>query len=952
MSSSDLHSAQPRASAALDPPLAAHHSQLAPARARSPPPPARVPPTEATRPSQFTADLDRGDTSLPALASAQTLPAHPSLPPPLPQLNNNAPPTANVRSADRPTLPQLSALPTLGDIMPLPQASSAAAPTTPPVNPQTQSRDLPPEGSDNGSQPMSEEDDDGGDGESEEEQAQQQSMHRRRRWRPLVECTDVPSKDELEHIVSKGEHNAEDMEYWEKKTFFPVDDPDIVPVEQGRIHFTVAYNGTKEKPNKERVMLSEIVQIGGYDWRIKFYPRGDDSSYLSCYVECVTMNRPEFEEFRDFQFLPLPQLAGEDTEPKLRSRHSVAAQIGVLMYNPSEPRVNEFQFDAHQYKRDSADYGWQKFSYEYYDSFHQRRFGQRTAILKDDTLAFTAFIQVMQDPTGCLWAHDSKADPKALYNNSLVTTGLRPFASRGPELPAMAALLHIPQFRSIIHQTRNGTRAVYLLQTFLMKMMSRKCSDGYGNIQIAEIGDAVSSLQWFAQKLVEGCEEKNASLIKSLVGTLRPEDGYVVGGNRLRTKGVHSLKEAVLTHHLPIPCTTLLTLELQRQHFDSRLRRWRKLTNKVEMDETLQIGDTEYSLYAYVTHNGGLMSNKHTLYVRPRGVGSLWYGYREGKMVALTHKQAAGTHCGSEPRKDSCKNGRASLPLRGSSDHAKEEVAYVVFYLEAGKGHFDFPEKEIWGDIPEVVAKAKLRSIAKASKVDQGNETAGYEIQAQHHRAFGSTTSGSETPQWRMDGDDVVMSDAEDNDPSSQGDPLAASAQLTRTANGHSSLCPHIITVDALGQDYYSGEKIGDMRHGSGHLITMTGDEYTGEFQHNHPHGQGTMIYAASGSTYTGAWQAGAHHGQGTLTESNGNKYVGGWEYGRKHGAFQLTGTFTDEDKSCCNICYSRDISTAFYDCGHVVACHECATKIDNCPVCRRRVLARVQLYGVRVVMD
>lgn len=764
----------------------------------------------------------------------------------------------------------------------------------------------------------------------------------------MVECSDEPSQDELDHIESKGEHSAEDVEYWERQTYFDVDDPEIQLGECGRISFTVKYNGTKENPNKERVMLSDIAHIGGYDWRIKFYPRGDNSSYLSCYVECVSMRAPGFEERQEFPTLPFPQLQGDQCE--LKKRRSVAAQIGVLMFNPSEPRVNEFQADAHQFhKQKAVDYGWQKFSYEYHDSFHQRRFGQRTAILRDDTLAFTAFIRIVHDPTGCMWEHNGKGC--STYTNSLLTTSLRPFNSQGPQLPAIAALLHIPQFRSIMYRTRSECRAISVLQTFLMKMMSRKRSDGYGTIQDHDVGDAVSSLQWFAQKVVEGCEATDADDVKGIIGSLRPEHGYAVNGNRLKTKSIRSVKEALETHPSQVQGATLLTLELERQEFDRKHRRWRKLTNRVEMDESLQLRDVTYSLYAYVTHTGGLMSNKHTLYIRPRGEGTPWYGYQDGKVVALTQKQAPGTHCGVDARKDSAKSSRSSSPFRNLPGSSKEEVAYVVFYLEDGKGHFDARDEEVWQHIPKAIKKTQTTDAKSRRK---HAVEAGPPVITEQDRPDQTclNASGSETPQWRMDGDDVVMSDAEDDETSRPADSLTVSTHLADTTSSKSQPTPCLTTIDALGQDYYHGQKLGDMRYGSGHLISMSGDEYTGDFHHDRPHGHGSMIYASSGSTYSGQWHNGTHHGHGTLTERNGNTYVGGWEFGRKHGQFTLTGTCTDEDKSTCTICYSRDMTTAFYDCGHVVACHECAARIETCPVCRKRVLARVQLFGVRVVLD
>ena len=44
-------------------------------------------------------------------------------------------------------------------------------------------------------------------------------------------------------------------------------------------------------------MKSQIVNIGGYDWQIKFYPKGNDSDYLSIYVECLNVTTKEEKKY-------------------------------------------------------------------------------------------------------------------------------------------------------------------------------------------------------------------------------------------------------------------------------------------------------------------------------------------------------------------------------------------------------------------------------------------------------------------------------------------------------------------------------------------------------------------------------------------------------------------------------------------------------------------------------
>lgn len=47
-----------------------------------------------------------------------------------------------------------------------------------------------------------------------------------------------------------------------------------------------------------------------------------------------------------------------------------------------------------------------------------------------------------------------------------------------------------------------------------------------------------------------------------------------------------------------------------------------------------------------------------------------------------------------------------------------------------------------------------------------------------------------------------------------------------------------------------------------------------------------------------------------------------------------------DNNKLCesrlCKICYSSEYNTAFFPCGHVIACTKCASSVTKCPLCRK----------------
>jgi hypothetical protein len=100
----------------------------------------------------------------------------------------------------------------------------------------------------------------------------------------------APDEDELKEIEEETEHSALDHEYWESKAFLPLEEPEYTAGESGRVHWSIdAFNGTRENPNHELVMKSEVVTIGGHQWQIKFYPKGNDTDYLSVYLECLSV---------------------------------------------------------------------------------------------------------------------------------------------------------------------------------------------------------------------------------------------------------------------------------------------------------------------------------------------------------------------------------------------------------------------------------------------------------------------------------------------------------------------------------------------------------------------------------------------------------------------------------------------------------------------------------------
>ena len=197
-------------------------------------------------------------------------------------------------------------------------------------------------------------------------------------------------------------------------------------------------------------MKSPSVLIGGYYWSIKVFPRGNDGSPLmSVYIECspypndVQTAEPskngqaDQQEPKSVLPEPLPNdtprdaASSSDTPtpadsavphvyeqgkgkqmadatpkdvPKPDLKWEVPAQILCVAYNPDEPRVNAFERGDHRFHHKTTDWGWRRFCGPW-KGLHLRAPNQRQALLRNDTLSFTAYVRtVAMGPARETWS--------------------------------------------------------------------------------------------------------------------------------------------------------------------------------------------------------------------------------------------------------------------------------------------------------------------------------------------------------------------------------------------------------------------------------------------------------------------------------------------------------------------------------------------------------------------
>jgi hypothetical protein len=525
----------------------------------------------------------------------------------------------------------------------------------------------------------------------------------------------------LREIEATTQHSALDHEYWEKKAFAPLEDPEYTPGESGRIEWLIEnYNGTRENPNRDLVMKSKPVTIGGHQWQIKFYPKGNDSDYLSVYVECLSVGGRKKKEsgggsdqkigvdaeassdesadpaFTESQHAPLPLLDSKS----LPRRRGVAAQVSVVLYNPTEPRVNYSRTCLHRFCTPSPDWGWTRFHGPHYDIPHRIR-GNRQALLRDDKLAFTGYIRLINDQTDCLWEHPSSDN----VWDSFAMTGLQAVALRdnggspdGNVVSAVISWLLFKPFRQFLYgfkcpdnEKEPLDQPKPLIAAFqkVLYLLRTQVQPGAGSVDLGDIDDA---LDWYGlseplhkfdviqvweclrTKLEDELRDTpSANILEGLFG---PKRDYTksVSSYRAPVVAVGSMQEAVnqtpeLTNSggsLP----QLLAVELERQLFETASRSYVKVLNKVTLDDHITVQGTAYTLYGFVVHKQTLQSCVYQTILRPEGPGSRWYHYsdsREGnKVTCLTQRQALAAHEGKD----------ATARVTGS-----DAIAYIAMYV-------------------------------------------------------------------------------------------------------------------------------------------------------------------------------------------------------------------------------------------------------------------------------
>ena len=484
-------------------------------------------------------------------------------------------------------------------------------------------------------------------------------------------------------------------DHWIKQVETSIDDPAFVPKEQGKYTWHLdQFHGTKENPCRERIVRSPEFTIGGYKWNIKLFPHGcEGTDYVSIYLECGGKVVSEEESWT----------AGP---------WDVAAQIGCVMYNPNEPRTHHFERASHHFETSNPDWGWVRF-YGPWQELHLRRFLEYRPMLQNDKISITAYIRVWDDPTKLLWSPKLKNGQW----DSFKQTGFRGLVADSTAFTAytsaLSLLFHCSDFNKMIAAApwddpvrqpqrkrspliQELKRTLYHWHNPEMKTGPESISGvqwlvswyGYkfdGSTDIIQIWTALSHIIALEQSNIQqpGSEDSSSStdggivLVRDRPSLMncapnpdvkeyksvqeifnQPTDNN--NNTNTNTKAWKNLFRSTTATDDNVP--GVIAIELKRSKFDTKKRKWGKLTHHIKIDQKIVVNSTSYYLRGAVIHRGELGSGDFYSVVRPQDSAN-WLKYRNAHVSYLTNKQAVDIHEG-----------------KGEGKISTDSIAYVLMY--------------------------------------------------------------------------------------------------------------------------------------------------------------------------------------------------------------------------------------------------------------------------------
>ncbi|OMJ66180.1 hypothetical protein SteCoe_37077 [Stentor coeruleus] len=121
-----------------------------------------------------------------------------------------------------------------------------------------------------------------------------------------------------------------------------------------------------------------------------------------------------------------------------------------------------------------------------------------------------------------------------------------------------------------------------------------------------------------------------------------------------------------------------------------------------------------------------------------------------------------------------------------------------------------------------------------------------------------------------------------------KGELIMADGTTIKSEWDKGNICSSNMTIDYNNSDEYCGSIQGLKKHGAGELRSKENTIYLGGFENDLYHGKGKEVLI-TGEKFTGKWDHGLKQGPGTYHDQFENVYKGTWNMDKKHGEFIIT---------------------------------------------------------------
>lgn len=432
-------------------------------------------------------------------------------------------------------------------------------------------------------------------------------------------------------------------------------------------------------------LRSEPFAVGGFNWQILVFPRGNNQEYVSVYLDAADAASlpPGWSQHAAFTL-------SMEVEPRGGEPASATAARGVS------------KDTQHTFGPNETDWGFAQFV-----PLADLDDPDRGLLRADDSVVIVASVRVRKDPND--WNYDSRAETghvglknqgATCYMNSLLQT-----------------LFHVPYFRKAVYhmpttESDEASASIPLaLQALFYKLqvapgaastedLTRSFGwdayDSFMQHDVQELNRVLcekleekmkgTSVEGTIAKLFEGhtvnyincvdveykSERKEAYLdlqldVKGCKDVYASFDKYVEvekmdGDNKYRAEG-HGLQDAdkgVLFTAFP----PVLQLQLKRFEYDFNRDAMVKINDRYEFPEVLDLdaGDgkyltpdadrsvrNKYLLHSVLVHSGGVNGGHYYAFIRPTLRGDAWFKFDDERVTKEREKRALDDNFGEDP---------------------------------------------------------------------------------------------------------------------------------------------------------------------------------------------------------------------------------------------------------------------------------------------------------------